>query len=157
MLGTVSTFPRISQLDLSSLWMTVAAATLALTGCIVLYAYEPGGSGLFPSCPFRAITGLHCPGCGTLRGLHQLLHGNLVGAFDFNPLMVLAIPFIGHAVMSDMVFKPTFPIWLKSFLSNSSMVLQPLANYGPFLRAPSYNNSMICHFAVRCRRHHGGT
>ncbi len=105
MLGTVSTFPRISQLDLSSLWMTVAAATLALTDCIVLYAYEPGGSGLFPSCPFRAITGLHCPGCGTLRGLHQLLHGNLVGAFDFIPLMVLAIPFIGHAVMSDMVFK----------------------------------------------------
>ena len=52
---------------------------------------------------------------------------------------------------------PTFPIWLKSFLSNSSMVFQPLSNYGPFLRVPSYNNSMICHFAVRCRRHHGGT
>ena len=53
--------------------------------------------------------------------------------------------------------KPTFPIWLKSFLSNSSMVFQALSNYGPFLRVPSYNNSMICHFAVRCRRHHGGT
>ena len=53
--------------------------------------------------------------------------------------------------------EPTFPIWLKSFLSNSSMVFQPLSNYGPFLRVPSYNNSMICHFAVRCRRHHGGT
>ena len=52
---------------------------------------------------------------------------------------------------------PTFPIWLKSFLSNSSMVFQPLSIYGPFLRVPSYNNSMICHFAVRCRRHHGGT
>ena len=53
--------------------------------------------------------------------------------------------------------KPTFPIWLKSCLSNSSMVFQPLSNYGPFLRVLSYNNSMICHFAVRCRRHHGGT
>ena len=53
--------------------------------------------------------------------------------------------------------KPTFPIWLKSFLSNSSMVFQPLSNYGPFLRVSSYNNSMICHFAVICRKHHGGT
>ena len=52
---------------------------------------------------------------------------------------------------------PTFPIWLKSCLSNSSMVFQPLSNYGPFLRVPSYNNSMMCHFAVRCRKHHGGT
>ena len=55
------------------------------------------------------------------------------------------------------MIKPTFPIWLKSFLSNSSMVFQPLSNYGPFVRVPSYNNSMICHFAVRCRKHHGGT
>ena len=55
------------------------------------------------------------------------------------------------------LIQPTFPIWLKSFLSNSSMVFQPLSNYGPFLRVPSYNNSMICHFAVRCRKHHGGT
>ena len=42
------------------------------------------------------------------------------------------------------LIQPTFPIWLKSFLSNSSMVFQPLSNYGPFLRVPSYNNSMIC-------------
>ena len=58
---------------------------------------------------------------------------------------------------AERLFEPTFPIWLKSFLSNSSMVFQPLSNYGPFLRVSSYNNSMICHFAVICRRHHGGT
>ena len=44
----------------------------------------------------------------------------------------------------EQMYWPTFPIWLKSFLSNSSMVFQPLSNYGPFLRVPSYNNSMIC-------------
>ena len=63
---------------------------------------------------------------------------------------------LGVLVGREKVY-PTFPIWLKSFLSNSSMVFQPLSNYGLFLRVPSYNNSMICHFAVRCRRHHGGT
>ena len=30
------------------------------------------------------------------------------------------------------LIQPTFPIWLKSFLSNSSMVFQALSNYGPF-------------------------
>ena len=35
------------------------------------------------------------------------------------------------------VLKPTFPIWLKSFLSNSSMVFQPLSNYGPFCVFPA--------------------
>ena len=61
------------------------------------------------------------------------------------------------AIRAGQMIGPTFPIWLKSCLSNSSMVFQPLSNYGRLLRVPSYNNSMICHFAVRCRRHHGGT
>ena len=32
---------------------------------------------------------------------------------------------------SNQSIEPTFPIWLKSFLSNSSMAFQPLSNYGP--------------------------
>ena len=57
----------------------------------------------------------------------------------------------GFGDLQHHLLQPTFPIWLKSFLSNSSMVFQPLSNYGPFLRVTSYNNSMICHFAVRYR------
>ena len=82
------------------------------------------------------------------------------GVYEFTTRFVLSwvsvviIPFLDDPLG---LLYPTFPIWLKSFLSNSSMVFQPSSNYGPFLRASSYNNSMICHFAVRCRRHHGGT
>ena len=42
------------------------------------------------------ITGLNCPGCGTARGLHQLLHGNFVAAFEFNPLLVILLPIAGY-------------------------------------------------------------
>ena len=56
--------------------------------------------------------------------------------------------YLWNTALSESLY-PTFPIWLKSFLSNSSMVFQPLSHYGPFLRVPSYNNSMICHFAVK--------
>jgi hypothetical protein len=47
-----------------------------------------------PVCPFFAITGLSCPGCGTLRCLHALLHGDLRAAAGFNVLTVLLLPVI---------------------------------------------------------------
>ena len=43
-------------------------------------------------CPTAALTGLHCPGCGSTRGLHALLHGDVAAAWRFNPAMVLVLP-----------------------------------------------------------------
>lgn len=64
---------------------------------VVLYGHNPSASQLFPPCPFRAATGgLLCPGCGSLRGLHQLLHGHLGRAFSLNALMVMSLPFFGY-------------------------------------------------------------
>jgi len=37
---------------------------------------------------------LLCPGCGVLRALHQLLHGDLAPAFRFNPMLVVSLPFL---------------------------------------------------------------
>ena len=81
-----------------------AVALVALPCLATLFTLNPADSGLFPTCPFRALTGFHCPGCGTLRGLHQLLHGHLLEAFSFNPLMVLFLPFLGYALLSNAVF-----------------------------------------------------
>jgi hypothetical protein len=67
-------------------WLVLAAAG------VYLFIFEPGKSGFFPVCPFRALTGFTCPGCGITRGLHQLLHGHLSAAFSLNPLMVLLLP-----------------------------------------------------------------
>src|SRR5712691_1305389 len=72
--------------------------TLAVAG-VYLFIFEPGKSGFFPVCPFRALTGFACPGCGTARGLHALLHGDLATAFALNPLMVLSLPFLLYALV----------------------------------------------------------
>ncbi|HOP80857.1 MAG TPA: DUF2752 domain-containing protein, partial [Armatimonadota bacterium] len=61
---------------------------------VTLYLFNPAVTRIYPPCPFNAITGLHCPGCGSLRAAHQLLHGNLIAALDLNPLFVLSLPFI---------------------------------------------------------------
>ena len=76
------------------LWLTIAAAG------VFLFVHEPGKSALFPGCPFRILTGFTCPGCGTTRGLHQLLHGNISAAFQLNPLLILALPLLLYALLS---------------------------------------------------------
>ena len=62
----------------------------------VIASYNPATSAIYPPCPFRVLTGLQCPGCGSLRALHQLLHGHLLGALRLNPMMVIALPFLAH-------------------------------------------------------------
>jgi hypothetical protein len=80
-------------------WIRPAAVLAGmLCAAIVLYLYNPTTSGVYPSCPLRAWTGLYCPGCGTLRALHQLLHGHVLRAMEYNPLTVLSIPILGILV-----------------------------------------------------------
>ena len=78
--------------------MALVWATLA-AGATYLFFFEPGKTGFFPVCPFRAITGFTCPGCGSTRGLHRLLHGDVVAAFEFNPLLILSLPFLLYALL----------------------------------------------------------
>lgn len=40
----------------------------------------------FVLCPFRAVTGLPCPGCGMTRAFCSIGHGDFAGAFGFNVL-----------------------------------------------------------------------
>jgi hypothetical protein len=59
-----------------------------------LYFIDPATFQWAPPCPFHYATGFYCAGCGSLRGIHQLLHGNLAAALRLNPLMVVSIPFL---------------------------------------------------------------
>lgn len=67
---------------------------LLIAGAAYLYLFEPGRSGFFPLCPFRLLTGLQCPGCGTTRALHEIVHGHFGAAFMLNPLLLIASPFL---------------------------------------------------------------
>lgn len=72
-----------------SWWWIALPAALAYGTLLYLNDPERGG---FLGCPFRTMTGLLCPGCGSQRALHQLMHGHLGKAFDHNALLVVAIP-----------------------------------------------------------------
>lgn len=65
---------------------------LAAIGAGVLYLSPPSHSWYLPACPIHSVTGLYCPGCGTARALHALLHGRLAEALDANLLLVALLP-----------------------------------------------------------------
>ena len=58
----------------------------------LLYWFDPAEAHFFPLCVFHTLTGLYCPGCGSTRAAHHLLHGALAGAFAMNPRMAASAP-----------------------------------------------------------------
>lgn len=76
-----------------SIWL------LLLAGGTYLFVFEPGRSGFFPICIFRFFTGFTCPGCGSTRALHEILHGHVAAAFMLNPLLLLGMPFMLFAFL----------------------------------------------------------
>lgn len=63
-----------------------------MAGCALIALVDPDEGGRYPSCPTRALLGIDCPACGTLRGLHALSRGRPGVALDHNVLLVLAVP-----------------------------------------------------------------
>jgi hypothetical protein len=53
----------------------------------------------FPLCPFKLLTGLNCPGCGALRMIHDVLHGDLAAAITDNVLLLVGIPLLAGWVL----------------------------------------------------------
>ncbi len=97
----------------------LVAALLILPG--LLFVVDPAETRLLPPCPFRLATGLYCPGCGSMRASHYLLHGDIVGALSMNPLMVCSLPVVGLLA------------WRRSWASRSWvpwMALITLVGYG---------------------------
>jgi len=75
-------------------WVWVGAALLLIALVAFLFRFNPAQHSFYPFCVFHRMTGLECPGCGGLRATHQLLHGHIVTAFRYNPLVVTAAPIV---------------------------------------------------------------
>ena len=72
-----------------------------LVGGVVLYLYSPESLRI-PRCPFLQLTGWQCPGCGSLRGIHALLHGNLGRVLQLNVMLIPALLYLALLVMLEL-------------------------------------------------------
>ena len=86
---TNPTQPR-RQANLASAAVVSATAAAA----VLLYRFPPESNGFYPQCPFHALTGLLCPGCGATRAIAALVHGHVVDALHLNALVVLLLPIL---------------------------------------------------------------
>ncbi len=83
--------------------LVLAGLMVAAGGAALLYTVDPAGSSLLPPCPFHALTGWHCPGCGSMRALHALLRGRVLAALDFNPLAMILLPAVAYGMAAEAV------------------------------------------------------
>jgi hypothetical protein len=67
--------------------LALAAAVVGLVAVV-----DPNADGTYPTCPFLAMTGRQCPGCGALRTLHALAHGHFGEALALNVFVVAMLP-----------------------------------------------------------------
>jgi hypothetical protein len=78
----------------------IVAISAAGTGAVgvILFHFDPEKTWFYPACQFHQFTGLDCPGCGSQRALHALLHGQVLTAAHDNLLLILSLPlFLGLA------------------------------------------------------------
>ena len=64
----------------------------ALLGLGLSYALWVRLTGLAGPCPFRAVTGRLCPGCGVTRLCLSLLRWDWAAAWNANPVLLLMLP-----------------------------------------------------------------
>ena len=76
---------RAGELDHELIWLAVTVGA-ALSAILWLALHLP-----WPTCTFRALTGLPCVTCGATRASLAFLHGNLGAAWRFNPLIFAGI------------------------------------------------------------------
>ena len=84
--------PVINSRVAKLLW--IGGLSLAGVAALVLFCFDPTRVPIYPECTFHRLTGLDCPGCGSLRALHALSHGHLLEALRFNTLTVLSVPLL---------------------------------------------------------------
>src|SRR4051794_24681088 len=72
--------------------VTGTAAVALLAGLGVVYTFPPAEYGFYPRCLIFATTHWLCPGCGSTRALHELLHFNVQGAVHYNALSTFLVP-----------------------------------------------------------------
>jgi len=70
--------------------LATAAGSLAALG--YLAAVNPNEPGHYPLCPTQALFSVDCPGCGIMRGTHDLITGDVPRALDHNVLLVALVP-----------------------------------------------------------------
>lgn len=119
--------------------LSMATALVAVTagGAWLLRTFDPNSPGsFFPACLFRELTGLFCPGCGITRMLHALAHGDVVRAFEMNPLLLLMLPALVALAVHELGSRRILPAAIATPLYNAKLWIGALLAFGVIRNLP---------------------
>ena len=89
----------------------VTTGLAAMAGTALLGIGDPNTTHV-PLCPLKAVTGLDCPLCGSLRAVHSLTRADLAGALSHNVLFTVSVPalVLGWAIwLAQSLGRPVLP------------------------------------------------
>lgn len=81
-------------------WIGAGIVAMLVVAAVIYYVYDPATTP-FPRCPFLVLTGWECPGCGSQRAIHSLLHLDFAAAWRYNAMLVLSIPYVVLLVVAE--------------------------------------------------------
>jgi hypothetical protein len=77
---------------LSALAPPLGVVGAAAAGCAVVALADPTTpGGVLPTCPTKALFGIICPGCGALRMIYSVLHGDIPAAVHYNAVSLAVL------------------------------------------------------------------
>lgn len=100
-------------------WILGAACVVA---AIIYFFIDPADARWMPKCMLYVTTGIQCPGCGSQRAIHSLLHADLKAAFRANALTVAAIPYLLLLAFSE-IRRERFPVLYRKLHNPKGIII----------------------------------
>jgi uncharacterized protein DUF2752 len=119
--------------------LVLGTAALPAASVIYIGLVDPHNpNSFFPVCPFRLLTGWNCPGCGGLRMIHDVLHGDLGAAIADNVLLLVGIPLLaGWALLCHRRGKSPLTFSATAAIVSTLLVWTVLRNLPGFPLVPT--------------------
>ena len=93
------------------------AGIVSFLASLIVLIYCAVGDAMFTwQCPFFALTGLKCPGCGGQRAVIALIHGDIMSALRHNLLAVVGLPLFAVALCVSCSRRQRIAIAVAAFL-----------------------------------------
>ena len=89
------------------MWLVVIASLLVLFA-VVYFFVDPMQVRWMPRCIWKVATGYDCPGCGSQRMAHALMHGDMQAAWRANAYALCMLPLIGFMLWLEL-FRERYP------------------------------------------------
>jgi hypothetical protein len=119
----------------------------ALLLAFLYFFVNPSQVNYFPKCPLYATTGIYCPGCGSQRATHELLHFHILGVIKqnllylfgllllFYHLLITSINYFFNKKIYNYLYYPKTP-WIILIIILVFWILRNLPYYPFTLLAP---------------------